>query len=91
MVIGRRSVVVKVRAARGILGIEVGVRAMEAGLNRLGVPLGIIVGVLVVIDWCWGVIWNERVLGRLAMGIVRIVLPLVGHGTNEGAETKSAR
>lgn len=59
--------------------------AAMQGMGRLCVPVGIVVVVLGVVDGCWWVIWDEGLLGRLAMGRVRIVVPCVGHG-GEGEE-----
>jgi hypothetical protein len=84
MVVHGRGCIVKVWTARGIFGIEMGLGAMKTALDRLsrlGVPLGIIVVVLVVVDGCWWVVWDQALLRRLAM--VKIVVPWVGH-ENEG-------
>ena len=79
--------------AHVVLDIEMSLRAMKAaleGLGGLGIPLGIIFVVLVVIDGCWWVIWNECMLRRLA---IRIVVPRVGHveKSDEVRDAKSAR
>ena len=82
---GGRGSIVEVWTARGIFGIEMGLGAVKTavdGLGGLGVPLGIIVVVLVVMDGCGWVVWNDPVLRRLAK--VRIVVPWVGHNVREG-------